>query len=355
MPTVGWIQESALDRYLEQCPSDNHVKDPEYPCRICGQVYDSIAARDQHEINHPVLNPAIFIDGKEICSDQILITSPMSSDGVLTRNVDFITINGEIFASEIDLLGKITEAPSALLDVRYGNFNVERRLKIIVKIADDEELKSVDEAFIHYFDIAGLNNDALLAFTQKVNNLESVQAYSDGMVRYIQALMAKDGRSNSVKFDMFFERFNQATFSLRSYQTPLANAIRSVVDFNRNDFSFLHKSGILLLDSAIDFFQGGELKSIEMRQDIKAFPVDFCTESILARLLPLYKEGSYTALIDDIKTFSPQYLSLQDKKKFDYICYRKCLQLGDEVLAQQYKKNLRFDDAFSEIIGSENE
>lgn len=348
MPTVGWIQETAWDRLLEQGSDDASVIKPEYPCRICGEVFVSISARDHHEVNHPVLNPAIIINGKEICSEQLLITSSLPPGGVFFRNVDFLTVNGVDYRSGIDMLDKISEASSAFLNVQYGNKNIKRQLKIAVRIANAEELKCVDEAFIQCFEVMGLNDAAILAFTQKVQGLQSVQAYSDGMVRYIQGLMAKDNRS--AKFEEFIQRFNQATYSLRSYETALAHAIRSVVDFNRNDFSSVFNSGIELLDSILEFFKGGDIRSVEARKDAKAFPVDFATECVLSRLMPLYADGSLAALKDEIKAFAPQYLSLQDKTKFDYICYRKCLQLGDGQSANKYRNSLRFDDAFSGII-----
>lgn len=355
MPTVGWIQETAWDRLLERGSIGAPISNPEYPCRVCGETFASLSARDQHEINHPVLNPSIFIGGKEICSEHLLVTSPLASDGVFIRNVNFLSINGKVYGSGADLLNKIAEASSSFLDVHYGNSNIDRRLKITVRIADAAELQRVDEAFIQCFEVMGINDAAILAFTQKVSELQSVQTYSDGLVRYIQGLMAKDNRSESAKFDEFIERFNQATFSLRTYETALAHAIRSVVDFNRNDFSGVVNSGIMLLDSVIDFFQGGEIRHIEDQQDAKEFPVDFATECILSRLIPLYKDGSLSGLTDEIETFSPQFLSLQDKRKFEYICYRKCLQLGDVLLMKKYSKSLRFDDAFSGIIGIEHE
>lgn len=350
MPTLGWIQETAWDRLLERGSDNASVINPEYPCRICGEVFSSISARDQHEVNHPVLNPTIFIDGKEICSEHLLVTSPLTPGGVFIRNVDYLTVNGVAYRSSIDMLDKISEFSSAFLNVQYGNEKIKRQLKITVRIADAEELKCVDEAFIQCFEVMGLNDAAILAFTQKVQGLQSVQAYSDGMVRYIQGLMAKDNRSESAKFEEFIQRFNQATSSLRSYETALAHAIRSVVDFNRNDFSAVANSGIVLLDSILGFFKGGGIRCIEEQEDAKAFPVDFATEFVLSRLMPLYKNGSLEELKDEIKTFTPQYLSLQDKTKFDYICYRKCLQIGDGQSANKYRNSLRFDDAFSGII-----
>jgi hypothetical protein len=51
MPTLGWIQETGLDRFWERgSEPGSSVLPTFYACRYCNQVFESIAAREQHEI-----------------------------------------------------------------------------------------------------------------------------------------------------------------------------------------------------------------------------------------------------------------------------------------------------------------
>lgn len=350
MPTLHWIQETRLDRYHERGSSGSEKIDTEYPCRVCGMKFVSISERDHHEVNHPVLNPTIFIDGKEICGDSISITSPAVQDAIYVRNVEFLSINGIYCRHKDDLAKKISKEKRAFFDVRYGNSNIEKRLKVNICIADTKEIEIVESMFARYFEKDNWNESDIVVFTEKVRNLHTVQSYSDGLLRYLQGLMVKDSRSENKSFDTFVERFNQATSALRLYKTGLSKAVNAVVDFNRNDFAVIDKSGVPLLDCAIDFFRGGELREIGAAEAPKVLPVDYATEWILTRLLFVYKNGCLADLESEIAGMSPKYLTLQDKTKFAYICWRKSIQENNSEAERRYAKSLRYDEVFSGLV-----
>lgn len=349
MPTLNWIQETTWDRYWERGSSDSESAALLYCCRVCGQEFISISDRDRHELNHPVSNPTIFVDYKEVCAEEVKITSPVTSNSIYLCNVDFVLVNG-VVSVESDLIQKVATEKHMFLEVRYGNANLERRLKINVCIADHKEIKSVEDAFAQCFGNGGLNDTTIITFTEKVKNLQTVKLYSDGLVRYLQGLMAKDNRSEIYKFDVFVERFNQSTSSLKSYKTGLSSAVRAIVNFNRNDFTAIGQSGIPFLDCAVDFFHGGELLDAIASNEVQSLPVDYATEFILLKLLTLYKKGSLEEIEAEIQTVSPKYLSLQDKAKFDYICWRKSIQVANKEAEIRYQRLLRNDEAFAGIV-----
>lgn len=340
-----------MDRYWET-GSDPEVV-PEistYTCRICGQCFDSVTERDQHETGHPIQNPTIFFKGKEVGGEYLDITSPLSGSDLYLRNIDFVYINGNACEVESDFLEKLTEEKISFLDVLYGNANLERQVKIRVCIADPDELLAVDEAFIQCFEVAGVNDSTIVAFTEKVRGLPTVKEYGNGLVRYLQGLMTKDNRSDFTDFEMFFERFNQATLSLKLYATGLSLAVSAVVNFNRNDFKAVGISGVSQLDNAIAFFNGGDIVSTHPDVATQLLPVDYASEFILTTLLSLYIHGSLRELEDEIRTFSPEFLSLQDQLKFEFICWRKAIKEGNENSEKAYRRRLRLDDAFSGMV-----
>jgi hypothetical protein len=351
MPTLNWIQESASDRFWElgSDPGLVSVK-THYACRVCNQSFDSIAARDRHEISHPIQNPTIFFKGKEVGGDTLDITSPIECGDVYLRNIDFLCVNGEDCQSESNFVEILSKEKRAFYQVRYGSDSLERRLRINVCIADPDELCAVDIAFIQCFAVAGVKDISIVAFSEKVKKLNSVVDYGDGLVRYLQGLMAKDNQSATSSFDMFAERFNQATYSLRNYDTRLTRAVSAIVNFNRNDFSKIAPSGIPDLDNAVNFFLGGEIMSSTEKIEANLLPVDFVTEFILTRILPMYEHGLLAELQEEIKSISPELLSLQDKSKFDFICWRKAIKQGDIESGRNYQRRLKMDNAFSCIV-----
>lgn len=354
MPTFGWIQETSDDRYWETgSDPDAEPIASVYDCRICGMSFGSIAERDQHEVSHPIHNPVIFLQGKEAAGEVVEITSSFKEEDILLKNIDFLCVNGkdcEVLSVFFDIL--MAES-TAFLDVVYGNASLERRVKIKVCIADPDELNSVDEAFIQCFEVSGVNDLTITSFSEKVRKQKTVLDYGDGLVRYLQGVMIKDNRSDYQNFEVFFERFNQATYSLRNYDTGLSRAVKAVVNFNRNDFASVGISGIAELDSATAFFLGGEFCDNESKNCSNPLPVDSATAYIVTELLPIYKDGSLSDLESEINMFPPTYLSLQDKMKFKFICWAKANKDGNFRSEKEYKRLLRHDDAFSVVLGSD--
>ena len=350
MPTLNWVQEAAWDREAEIANDFDEKLAPTYSCRICGNVYDSISERDQHELSHPVSNPSIFIDGKEVCAENIEVTSLLTQNKVHLRNVDFLTINDISCKGKDELLTQMTKERIGFFDVCYGNDNIVRRVKIKICIADLEELNAVDRVFMEIFSTGTINDTAIIGFTERVKEWDTVGSYIEGLVRYLQGLMAKDNTSGMISFENFAGRLNQATNSLKNYETGLSLAISSVVNFNRNDFASMHHSGIPLLDNAVSFFKGGELLESNSSGENHLLPVDYATECILSKLLIIYKDGLLEELEQEVSTFAAKYLSLQDKLKFDYICWRKSVQVNNLKSAKVYQQRLRFDDVFSVLV-----
>jgi hypothetical protein len=94
------------------------------------------------------------------------------------------------------------------------------------------------------------------------------------------------------------------------------------------------------------FFGGGKLLEAVTIGEVQSLPVDYATEFILSKLLVLYKEGSLDEIEAEISTFSPKYLSLQDKMKFDYVCWQKSIQAVNREAENRYARRLRSDDVF---------
>jgi hypothetical protein len=102
-----------------------------------------------------------------------MITSPIIGSSIYLRNVEFLSINGVDGLHHADLIKQLAGKNCIFLDLCYGNVNIKKRIKIDVCIADPEEIKKVDKAFTQCFEKGGLNDSAIIAFTEEVKNFEN--------------------------------------------------------------------------------------------------------------------------------------------------------------------------------------
>lgn len=354
MPTVGWIQETGLDRYWETGSALDFSAVPiSYPCRHCNLAFDSIAQRERHEIEHPIQNPTLYYQDRDIAGKHLRITAPLKPGDLGARNVSALTINGENNQSVDELFERIHAVQKGYFDVSYGSSALQKTLKIEVCIADKQELNKVDQAFALHFSKDDFTGSDIAAFIANVKQNKTVTEYTNGLVRYLHGVMAKDRRSDTTPFEEFDTRFNQALQSLQEYRTGLSMAIRALIRFNRNDFTSLQSCGLPEIEAAMQFFQGGHYASPSLAGSSVRMPVDFSTELTLKELLGCYQQASLQDIEQQIATLSTSNLSLQDRSKFEYICYRKAVEQVDDSGMAKYRKKLRFDDVFNTLIGEQ--
>lgn len=354
MPTVGWIQETGLDRYWETGSALDYSAVPiSYPCRHCDLTFDSIAQRERHEIEHPIQNPILYFQDRDIPGKHLRIIVPLKPGDLGARNISDLTINGENNLSVDDLFERIQSLQKGYIDVSFGNSAMRKTLKIEVCIADKQELQQVDQAFGLHFSNDDFSPGDIAAFIENVRQHRTVAEYTNGLVRYLHGVMAKDRRSDITPFEEFDTRFNQALQSLQDYRTGLSMAVRAVIRFNRNDFNTLQNVGLPEIEAAMRFFRGEPYTAPRLAGSNIRMPVDFATEFSLKELLGSFQQVSLQDMERQIATLSASYLSLQDRIKFDYICYRKAVEQNDVAGRNKYRKNLRFDDVFSALIGEQ--
>ena len=349
--SLYWIQETAVDRYYERgLEAGDYQPEQHYQCRVCGETFAGKLARDQHEAEHPIQNPSIFVAGKELLANEWQLTAKLDENEILSRNVDYIRINGERLKGVVNLVSILNSAAQSHLQLEFGNRVSEKKIRIDVCIADPEQISTLERAFVNCFSALDFADKEVLRFREDATQLPTVLEYGNGLMRYIQGVMAKDYRSGSAMFESFLEKFTQATESLKQYDTSLSRAITAMVSFNRNDFVAINAQVVPQLDRAKVFFMGGELNELQDRIDHLQLPVDASSEFILTQLLDAYAYESIENYECLLSTESRKHVSLQDRLKIDYISWRKCIESERCDLAKKYYDRLRFDDVFAQLL-----
>jgi len=90
-------------------------------------------------------------------------------------------------------------------------------------------LLKVDQAFTLHFSKDDFTSSDIAAFIDNVKPYSTVIEYTNGLVRYLHGVMAKERRSDSMPFEEFDTRFNQAVQSLQDYRTGLCMGVRAVI------------------------------------------------------------------------------------------------------------------------------
>ena len=349
MPTLSWIQETAIDRYYETgFKRENSLQQVFYSCRQCSKTFPSIYLRDQHELEHPIKNPMLRIQGKEIIGNQCVITRSVTHDDIEFYYIDNIEINDN--KSTIDELRNIlSNEDNNCYNITYSNRDgIKKKIIIQIDIAKESEIFKVDEYFKKYFSNDNFNGKEIENFRIAVKDLHSVNRYVHGIVSYLHGIMAKDKRTIRIKFEDFFSKFNQATDSLKSYSTSLATAIKCIISFNFNDFKSI-PIGITSIDKATLFFRN-ELY-IESNENITIpFPVDYATAFIVNDLVKYFHKYSLTEMESNIQSLNKEYISQQDRSKLNFVVYKKAKEEENHAKSHEYGRKIKNDVILSTLM-----
>ncbi len=84
MPTVGWIQETNIERFWENPYPPERNEPPKFPCDYCARVFPSLEDLDRHlGIGHPLSIPLLHVRAQPAVSDFSIRTTFQPNDVVI--------------------------------------------------------------------------------------------------------------------------------------------------------------------------------------------------------------------------------------------------------------------------------
>lgn len=350
MPTVGWIQETAVDFFYERNQSTNAGGvNSVYLCRECGMTFSSLGEQALHERTHPVANPMLMIAGQEVMGDNFKLTHVVTKNDISLAFVDEVALNGLTLSAPSELADKLSQAKTGFFVIELRRKGVRStRLKVDLLIASKAQLSSVDESFLRLFGCDDFDGNTIEKFCRETAKYDETIWYRDGLVRYLQGVMAKDQRAERLGFEEFARSFNRALQLLGQYPTPLSYSVRRLIKFSLNDFSSNdRKSLVPTLDDAMILFRGKGMIEKQLSNVTQyRLPTDIATSYILNDFVAHFTSHTLDSLQESIKSFNIERFSLQDRQKLHYLCYLKSIEEKNRCSQRTYGKKLIYGEVF---------
>ena len=246
MPTVGWIREGALDRFLEGRPLPT-VQAAQFQCPFCNVELPSPEERARHLAEaHTLERPGLFIRGRP-ASVHERIRTPLNPAEIVVVGCDQIHVDagrGGRICSTKYIVQIFTRARRGrykleLVRRRAGDGAVSSASHMIeFDVPRDSDLENVDRKFVDLLARSDLSMADIERFV-KACGRTTASRYVDALCSYAVGILAKEqdpGSGISLAFERFLEKLRTAFEGLADIKRPLAATIRAAIRLGLNDF-----------------------------------------------------------------------------------------------------------------------
>jgi len=373
MPTVGWIQETAIDRYWERGGlGDLYPPTPKiHYCPYCTRQFESTGDLATHiSVDHPIERPLLFIRNKVAYSEQT-IRSPISKDDIALTHVNKISVSKDGGELKEWSPGKLKNNLSSNNDGHYSitllnsdpdnERRVEAHYVIRIKIAELSELDAVDEQFIRTLAIDDVRMSDVRRFSDTCAKFHGAEEYASVLAVYVMGVLIKDQNENtgvSRPWSEFKNKMQQAFETLCDFDRPVARAVCASIKLNLNDFKNPPvQSGAMLLDMANEFFTrvaGGIGKSFPAtdymnpgKRELPACPIDRDSYDLLLFLRKIEGGNVDRSMIEELSvSTSSKTLSDYDLSKLRVLTALAAIQTENHPIARTMLEALVNDPVF---------
>lgn len=376
MPTVGWIQEDAIERFWEgqQKATTAETKVHVFVCERCGREFFSPSELRRHfSLEHPLELPALYVHAIPLLRESI-IRSPIKE-----KEVEFVQcsrcevqVNGGGWQTLTlnQFCQQLTKPRNSTWNVRLiherplDGSRTEQEYHIRFRIPDTQRLNMVDEHFIRTLALDEVKHSDLKLFEAGLPAEAPTREYGGALGDYALGIILKE-RRNQIHSQMNFEEFavkmRSALEVLRHFNRPVALAVSNSIRFNLNNFVDYSSSNVNELETALSFF-----RSIIKEPTVRSVssvtpnpqrlfapavcPVDNVTSHLLVACARLSDDGKLS--LSDLQflrqlTRGMFPVSEQDLTKVHVICAEGYLRLGRTLDAILHLRAIQFDPPFS--------
>lgn len=311
-----------------------------YVCEHCAASFSGLEALRRHRFeSHPLRQPALWLRGRAVGALPIKVLSALRPGDVVVEDTTRCTVNGRAVAVN-ELGARLALMSREFVELEMTNGGAVTRCVLDFRIADEEHLVRVEEAFLRLVRERVLNIDALGRFTYECRAFEEAMPYCDGICHYLYGVMAKEKSADSgLSQGQYVERFVRASEELAGFDRPLARSIRALVAFHFNQFDeaeFLAPEGSALHHAAGAF--AGLLQGLPWHYDSAFSPIlGSAMEDLLTDQDTLQVLGDASHGLVGLKKYSDELLEHLRRAPAGYDRLKRVL-LASEALAEKADK-----------------
>ncbi|MGE0305962.1 MAG: hypothetical protein AB7N61_23230 [Acidimicrobiia bacterium] len=216
-------------------------KAPEFPCPDCGLVFATERDQRAHRFDgHSTKRPMLVFRGRECGRTRLMVTAPSVPSDWHTADVASISLNGRPSTVQ-DTVEYLSETKFGVQTVTVVNGPLERTFEFDFCLAEDEDLKLVDQALEKLIAGRELSRSTIDAFIMRAGRGETARRYREGLANYLYGVLAREGNADQAPTDasgaqLYEQRYNRAVDELRAFDRPPAEAICGLVALHYNQF-----------------------------------------------------------------------------------------------------------------------
>ena len=206
-------------------------------CAQCSESYPSPDELRKHRFEaHSLRRPAMLVQGRELGTNRVRITQPLSAADVHIAHCARVFLNGiEIRISRLP--HELAAVSSDVCRVVLRKDGVDADFELDFCIASKEDLEGVEEQFKRIARGRRLDTRIVEEFIDAASGFTTAVGYCGGICAYLYGVLTKEQSGGStLSYDAYEGKFSKAAEELAAYDRPLAQTIGSLIEFHFNHF-----------------------------------------------------------------------------------------------------------------------
>lgn len=250
MPTLGWIQETAVERYLVGTEQPLFDPNPSVPCPHCERLFFTVDELSEHlGIDHPLSIPIILIGVRTAGKDNVVRQKPeKGAFRVLNCTSCTLSKNGEAVArvDPSQLPSLLSAERSSICDIQLANERTEDRnvasasIRIAFRVPDSKALGVIDTEFVRRLAVDHPRLSDVDDFRRSCPQSPAAIDYASALGDYVIGLALKERHPDAgvfLDFEDYRSKFTSSLNVLQGFSRPVAQSVAATIRFNFNDFS----------------------------------------------------------------------------------------------------------------------
>ncbi|WP_170755623.1 hypothetical protein [Ruegeria lacuscaerulensis] len=375
MPTLGWRLEDDTDAVLhalDVTPDPSSHGRATAVCPFCAASFDGQRELLDHVHEaHRVERPSLLIRGGEAPS-KISIRSEQTPSKFVFLNTDQVRFHrdgtslgvmGPAEAADVISSAKNAELELELLNISEPNAAaVTTRIRISARVADEQSLQSVEQAFTENLLSLDLSRAQIRLFLADRRTKGQGEEYASALAAYCLGILLKERpetESLTTAIERYREQFGAALNVLKDFDRPLAKVVSGIIRFSLNDFeSGPISTGFGELDYTRHLIADPRTARFELKlssaKRVPACLLDHGTGRILELAVFLSQQDRWSPILEEEcrMVAKSEKLDAADREKALAVWAALALRLGTEKKAVEPLQQIAGVYPFSRWAGS---